>query len=69
MVPTLVCVAKSQEQAREIVNRLRSAGFSLKDTSIVMPKSAEMERLVHEQREGRPEGAVLGAATGGALIR
>ncbi len=67
MTSTLVCVAKTQEQARQIVNRLRAAGFSAKDTSIVMPKSEEMDRLEQEQPDKRTEGAALGAATGGVL--
>jgi len=67
MTPTLVCVVKTQEQARQIVNRLRSAGFSAKDTSIVMPKSEELDRLEQEQPGKQTGGAVIGAATGGAL--
>ena len=39
MVPAMVCLAKTQEQARMIVSRLREAGFSAKDTSVLLSAS------------------------------
>jgi len=68
LTSTLLCIAKTQDQAREILNRLRAEGFSVMDTSIVMTKGEELERIEQEQTAGKRTGAaVLGAATGGAL--
>lgn len=69
MTPTLFCIAKTQDQAQQILNRLRSEGFSVMDTSIVMTKGEELARIEQEQTAGKRTGAAaaLGAATGGAL--
>ena len=67
MAKTLMCVAKTQEQAQRIIEGLQREGFSAKDTSIVLPKTPEIRRLEAEQAKRRTEGVAVGAAAGGIL--
>ena len=69
MEPALVCVTKTLDQAQRIVDRLRDAGFSTKDTSILLSASKEMLKIEGAQEAKREKGAAagsgLGAITGG----
>lgn len=69
MEPALVCVARTQEQAQQIINRLREAGFSAKDTSVLFSTSKELLEIEsgHETKrsEGARAGFGIGAITGG----
>jgi len=62
--PVLVCVAKSQEQAQRIVNRLREAGFSAKETSLLFAGSKELLQLASSQETKKAEGAATGLGSG-----
>lgn len=69
MEPALVCVARTQEQAQQIINRLREAGFSAKDTSVLFSTSKELLKIESGHETKRAEGAAagfsIGAITGG----
>ena len=67
MAKSLICVARTQEQAQKIVDELQRHGFSGKDSSIVLPKTPEIWRLEAEQAKRRTEGVAVGAAAGGVL--
>ncbi|HTE16809.1 MAG TPA: hypothetical protein VK689_00335 [Armatimonadota bacterium] len=72
MVNTVVGMFPSWDEARVAVNRLRDAGFSPEDVSILAraPDRAETAGAdddVPEEGEREEEGTVVGAATGGAL--
>ena len=68
-MPTLVCVASTQDQAQRILNRLREAGFSVKDTSVLFSTSKELlePESGHETKkaEGAAAGLGIGAIAGG----
>ena len=55
----------SELQADEILNRLKLAGFSTNDVSILVPSGTR--DLAHEAHTKAPEGATTGAGTGGVL--
>jgi uncharacterized membrane protein len=69
MVPALVCVARTQDQAQRILDRLREAGFSAKDTSVLLSTSKELLETESSDDTKKAAGAAaglgIGAVTGG----
>jgi hypothetical protein len=65
MAKAVFCIAKTEEQAIRIVNRLRDAGFSSDDVSVLLPDRAGSRDFAHEQHTKAPEGAAAGAVAGG----
>ena len=69
MEPALVCVTKTQQQAQQIIDRLRAAGFSAKDTSLLLSASKEMsgaeDQLESKKEKGVAAGYGVGAVAGG----
>ncbi len=67
----LVCVARTQEQAQQILNRLREAGFSAKDTSVLFSTSKELLEVDRSHQKKRAEGTAagygIGAIAGGLM--
>jgi hypothetical protein len=51
--------------ADNIVSRLRDAGFSNNDISVLFPDKGSTRDFAHEKNTKAPEGAVVGAGTGG----
>src|SRR6202795_2799665 len=60
-------IAKNEDQAVRIINRLKEAGFSNNDVSVLLPDRAATRDFAHEQHTKAPEGAVTGAVAGGAM--
>jgi hypothetical protein len=67
MTKAVFCIAKSEEQAVLIVNRLKEAGFSNDDVSVLLPDRAGSRDFAHEQHTKAPEGATAGALAGGVM--
>jgi len=67
MAKAVFCLTKTEDQAVMIVNRLRAAGFSSNDISVLLPDKAGTRDFAHEQHTKAPEGATVGAGTGGVL--
>src|SRR5580658_7617316 len=65
MAKAVFCIAKSEEQAVQIVNSLKAAGFSNNDVSVLLPDRAGSRDFAHEQNTKAPEGAATGAVAGG----
>jgi len=63
----VLCIAKSEGQADQIVADLQSEGFSDNDISVLFPDKQGSRDFAHEKGTKMPEGAVTGAAAGGAL--
>jgi hypothetical protein len=61
------CIAKSEIQARSIVEAARDAGFSSNDVSALFPDQQGSRDFAHEQHTKAPEGAATGALSGGVL--
>ena len=67
MSTCVYCLANSDAQAIRIANRLRTAGFSPSDISILAPDRGGLRDLAHENSTKAPEGATTGAASGALL--
>ncbi len=59
------CIAKSHEQAEQIVTRLQTAGFPSNEISILLPDTEGKHDIAHVKATKAPEGATTGAAAGG----
>ena len=67
MAKSVLCITKTESQAIAIVDRLKTAGFSPHDISVLFPDKAGTKDFAHEQHTKAPEGATTGAGTGGVL--
>src|SRR6187200_3712776 len=64
---SVFCIATSREQAEQIVNQLKTAGFSNNDISALFPDKGTTRDFAHEKNTKAPEGAATGAGTGGVV--
>src|SRR5262245_26217552 len=67
MKRAVFCIVHDSSTAQTIVERLRSAGFSAPDISVLFPDRSGTRDFAHEQHTKAPEGAMAGGATGGVL--
>lgn len=58
------CTAKSLEQADQIVDDLRTAGFHNDDISALLPDRRSTHAFAHEHNTKAPEGATTGGVAG-----
>jgi hypothetical protein len=54
-------------EATTVVNRLKAAGFSANDISVLMPDSQSSDDFAVDNQTKTPEGATIGAGTGAAV--
>src|SRR5580765_2911575 len=64
---SVFCIATTRAQAEQIVDSLKSDGFSPNDISVLFPDKETNRDFAHEKNTKAPEGAVTGAGTGGVL--
>src|SRR5947199_2877764 len=67
MASAIFCTAKNYDQASRIVDRLKMAGFSNRDISVLMPDTAGTKNFAVHNQTKAPEGAATGAGTGAAV--
>lgn len=67
MGTAVFCIANSESQAVRIVDDLKASGFSNNDISVLFPDKTGTRDFAHEQHTKAPEGAAVGAGTGGLL--
>jgi hypothetical protein len=67
MERAVICILRDEPTALRIVERLRTAGFSGRDISVLFPDRGASRDFAHEQKTKAPEGATTGAAAGGLL--
>lgn len=67
MAQAVFCLAKTETQAITIVDRLKAAGFSPNDISVLLPDKTGTKDFAHEHHTKAPEGAATGAGAGGVL--
>lgn len=67
MAKAVFCIARTEQQARDIVLALKDAGFPGSEISVLFPDRDGTRDFAHEQHSKAPEGAATGAATGGTL--
>jgi hypothetical protein len=67
MAKAVFGIVHTYDQALNVVNQLKSAGFSNNDISVLLPDKGGTKDFAHEQHTKAPEGATTGATTGGIL--
>jgi hypothetical protein len=67
MSKAVFCIAAGEEQAQRIIGRLKDAGFSGNDISVLFPDTSTTRNFAHEKNTKAPEGAAAGAGTGAAV--
>jgi hypothetical protein len=67
MKRSALCLVDTEAQADAIVGKLRSAGFSDNDISVLFPDKGSTRDFAHKKETKMPEGATVGASTGGAV--
>jgi len=67
MEKAVFCIVNSRAQASAIVDDLKAGGFSSNDISALFPDTGTSRDFAHEQNTKAPEGAAIGAGTGGLL--
>jgi hypothetical protein len=67
MAQAVFGLAKDESHAIAIVERLKAAGFSANDISVLFPDKRGTKDFAHEHHTKAPEGAAAGAGTGGVL--
>ena len=63
----VIGVVRSQSQAERVIDRLKDAGFSTSDVSVLFPDAGGTRDFAQEKNTKAPEGAVTGAGAGGAI--
>lgn len=64
---SVFCIVSSRDQADAVVSRLKIAGFSNNDISVLLPDRTGTRDFALEKGTKAPEGAVTGAGTGAVL--
>lgn len=67
MAKVVFCTAKTSSLATQIVDRLKTAGFTRNDISVLMPNQSGTKEFAIDNQTKSPEGAVTGVGTGAAL--
>jgi hypothetical protein len=67
MSSSVFCIARSETIADSIVTRLRNGGFADNDISVLFPDKSTTHDFAHEKNTKAPEGATVGAGTGGVV--
>lgn len=60
-------IVTTYAQAEVVVDRLKIAGFSNNDISVLLPDKDGTRDFAHEKNTKAPEGAAAGAGTGGVV--
>jgi hypothetical protein len=64
---SVFCIAASDTQTIQIVDRLKAAGFSGNDISVLLPDKSGTKDFAHEHHTKAPEGAAVGAGSGAVV--
>ena len=67
MAKAVFCTVKTYDQAVQVVERLKRAGFTASDISVLMSNKAGTQGFAVDNQTKAPEGAAAGAGTG-ALV-
>ncbi len=67
MAHTIFCTIKNSADAAHVVDRLKTAGFSASDISVLMPDKQGTKDFAVDNETKSPEGATIGAGTGAVL--
>jgi hypothetical protein len=67
MSHAVFCIAPTHAVANDIVSRLKNAGFSDNDISVLLPDKSGTRDFAHEKNTKAPEGTAIGAGAGGVV--
>ena len=67
MKRSALCIVDTEIQADAIVEKLRSAGFSDNDISVLFPDRGRIHDFAHKKETKVPEGATIGVGTAGVI--
>jgi len=67
MAKAVFCTVKTSAQAAQVVDRLKTAGFTASGISVLMPDKAGTKEFAVDNQTKAPEGAATGAGTGAVL--
>jgi hypothetical protein len=67
MAKAVFCIAQTVPQAEDIVDRLKMAGFSNNDISVLVANKTGTKDFAISNQTKAPEGAATGASTGVAI--
>ena len=67
MAKAVFCTVKSQSEAASVVDRLKAAGFTKNDISVLMSNKSGTKDFSIDNETKAPEGAVAGASSGALL--
>ena len=67
MAKSVFCIVSTHPKAVLIVDKLKTAGFSNNDISVLFPDTQGTKDFAHEKNTKAPEGAATGAGAGGVL--
>ena len=67
MKRSALCLVDTETQADTIVAKLRAAGFSENDISVLFPDKGSTRDFAHKKETKMPEGATIGASSGGVV--
>ena len=67
MKRSALCLVDTEAQADAVVAKLRSAGFSDNDISVLFPDKGSTRDFAHKKATKMPQGATVGASTGGVV--
>ena len=68
MAKAIICVVRTENEAEQLVNRLKEAEFSAQEVSIVTQDRRQERGLTDEARKTRVESMAAGAVAGGLLV-
>lgn len=67
MAKAVFCTVKTSNQATQVVDHLKRAGFTRDDISVLMPDKSGTKDFAVDNETKAPEGAATGAGTGALL--
>ena len=67
MAKAVFCTVATATQAAQVVDRLKVAGFTSNDISVLMPNKEGTKEFAVDNETKAPEGAATGAGTGAIL--
>jgi len=67
MSTSIFCIAPTHTIAEAIVARLKREGFKDNDISVLFPDKSTTRDFAHEKNTKAPEGATIGASSGGVV--
>ena len=67
MAHSIFCTLKTTLDAATVVDRLKAAGFTANDISVLLPDTDDSKGFAVENQTKSPEGATIGAGTGAVV--